>query len=416
MVRRKALEKSHGGLEKQLSSHLLQETKMKVKKMRPIEVSDPGYLENSPMNARLKKPPPPSSPIRNYMKPTRCSDAKKEKQQAKKSSNYMEASGLRKKSSFMGFYPKKKLNRATCSSTLKDSRFPATLELNHGGNEAEGTSKMKVCPYLYCSLNGHFRQPLPPIKSFLAAKRKAMIVNRVSSSVAGKKKDKETENELGKNPLNFFAEICDIDEISIHDGGNLKEHSQISSDEMDENMLSFLEFVELDRERGTGEESELPNEAETEKSALEAMDVDWKEEEETEVGVFPDDTKGSEITEEKQANDSTQITRKMRAEELEKDDAFNPRPPRFLPMAADPEAEQVDLRHQMMDDRKIAEEWMIDYALRRVISNLGSDRKRKVALLVEAFETVVPLAVCEEAFSHGGSSALPNARSIKACS
>src|SRR4051812_30965166 len=45
--------------------------------------------------------------------------------------------------------------------------------------------------------------------------------------------------------------------------------------------------------------------------------------------------------------------------------AFNPRAPNFLPVVPDPDAEKVDLRHQMTDDRKNAEEWMVDYALRR---------------------------------------------------
>lgn len=40
---------------------------------------------------------------------------------------------------------------------------------------------------------------------------------------------------------------------------------------------------------------------------------------------------------------------------------------------------------------KTAEEWMLDYALRQAVSKLAPARKRKVALLVEAFETVNPL-------------------------
>lgn len=33
---------------------------------------------------------------------------------------------------------------------------------------------MKVCPYTYCSLNGHHHAPLPPLKCFLSAKRRAL--------------------------------------------------------------------------------------------------------------------------------------------------------------------------------------------------------------------------------------------------
>ncbi|KAK6933876.1 Calmodulin-binding domain, plant [Dillenia turbinata] len=40
-----------------------------------------------------------------------------------------------------------------------------------------------------------------------------------------------------------------------------------------------------------------------------------------------------------------------------------------------------------MDDRKNAEEWMVDFALQRAVNKLATARKKKVALLVEAFET-----------------------------
>ncbi|KAK4424862.1 Calmodulin binding protein PICBP [Sesamum alatum] len=67
--------------------------------------------------------------------------------------------------------------RATCSSTLKDCKFPDYLSLNPGGTEAEGTSAVKVCPYTYCSLNGHKHAPVPPLKCFLSARRR-MIKNQ----------------------------------------------------------------------------------------------------------------------------------------------------------------------------------------------------------------------------------------------
>ncbi|KAA8517188.1 hypothetical protein F0562_017485 [Nyssa sinensis] len=76
---------------------------------------------------------------------------------------------------------------------------------------------------------------------------------------------------------------------------------------------------------------------------------------------------------------------------LEKVRRFNPRPPRYLPLERDPEAEKVDLRHQMMEERKKAEQWMLDYALQHIVTKLTPARKRRVSLLVEAFEAVVPL-------------------------
>lgn len=76
--------------------------------------------------------------------------------------------------------------------------------------------------------------------------------------------------------------------------------------------------------------------------------------------------------------------------ELEKVRQFNPRKPRYLQLEPDPEAEKVNLKHQTADERKRAEEWMLDYALQQAISQLAPTQKRKVGLLVTAFQTVVP--------------------------
>ncbi|XP_047043748.1 uncharacterized protein LOC124647950 [Lolium rigidum] len=81
--------------------------------------------------------------------------------------------------------------------------------------------------------------------------------------------------------------------------------------------------------------------------------------------------------------------RRRTPEEEEHMRGFNPRGPNFLPLELDPDSEKVDLKHQTAEDRKNAEEWMIDYALRRAVNNLGA-RKKKVELLVQAFETVLP--------------------------
>ncbi|XP_051138711.1 calmodulin binding protein PICBP-like [Andrographis paniculata] len=64
--------------------------------------------------------------------------------------------------------------------------------------------------------------------------------------------------------------------------------------------------------------------------------------------------------------------------------------PHHLPLSPDPEAEKVNLRPQTVDERKTAEEWMLDYALRQAVDQLAPTQKKKVALLVKAFETVVP--------------------------
>ncbi|CAH9102647.1 unnamed protein product [Cuscuta europaea] len=53
--------------------------------------------------------------------------------------------------------------------------------------------------------------------------------------------------------------------------------------------------------------------------------------------------------------------------------------------------EKVELRNQMIDERNKAEQWMLDYAVQNIVTKLTPARKRRVAMLVEAFEAVVPL-------------------------
>ncbi|KAK1428879.1 hypothetical protein QVD17_17719 [Tagetes erecta] len=76
--------------------------------------------------------------------------------------------------------------------------------------------------------------------------------------------------------------------------------------------------------------------------------------------------------------------------ELEKVKRFNPKKPRQLPVQTEPEAETVSLRRQVAGEKKNSDEWMLDYALQKVVSELAPTQKRKVALLVKAFETVAP--------------------------
>ncbi|XP_073278074.1 uncharacterized protein [Primulina huaijiensis] len=104
---------------------------------------------------------------------------------------------------------------------------------------------------------------------------------------------------------------------------------------------------------------------------------------------------------------------KRSIEESDEEGHFNPREPNFLPLEPKPEAEKVDLRHQELDEKKNAEEWMVDYALRQTVTKLSPSRKKKVELLVEAFEKVMPITKCELNQSH--SSAFDHTRPVQAC-
>lgn len=76
--------------------------------------------------------------------------------------------------------------------------------------------------------------------------------------------------------------------------------------------------------------------------------------------------------------------------ELEKVRKLNPSKPRPVQLETVPESEKVSLRHQTVEERRRAEEWMLDYALQQVVGELAPTQKKKVALLVKAFEAVVP--------------------------
>jgi hypothetical protein len=50
-----------------------------------------------------------------------------------------------------------------------------------------------------------------------------------------------------------------------------------------------------------------------------------------------------------------------------------------------------------VDGRRAAEEWMVDYALRKEVKRLARAQKRKVEMLVQAFESVLPtVAIASE--------------------
>lgn len=110
------------------------------------------------------------------------------------------------------------------------------------------------------------------------------------------------------------------------------------------------------------------------------------------------------------------INCKKPAIELEEEREFNPRDPNFLPVVPDPEAEKVDLKHQDIDDRKMAEEWMLDYALQQAVTNLTPARKRKVALLVEAFEKVLSIPKYDTHPIRNNAPSFSHSRPIQACS
>lgn len=627
--------------------------------------------------------PPETTP--NYMKPTACSDARKVSTRSTDSNCTRDGSNLRRNgtkrptssgsSNWVAKNPKFKTpvaktcspvilweivdaRRATCSSTLKDRKFPAYLELNHGGNESEGTSAIRVCPYTYCSLNGLHHAPIPPLKCFLSAKRANMRINLgcgLKTAGDGLNFDRKVgvEDDLGslrngvneKEDRDWFVEILSderdemakpedrreriqevvlqapIDddvcvgeseengsEANLVDGGfeldsggsivgleagngaalflgynyesppseieidyDGKSEKQIGHHEVvlesthkgdyigefsvneafqESNAQGFnsdgessgsvvnealqelndqgfdtdgeysgfvqswvlmecpvsvendqgfdsdgksgdsvqslvtiegsasvefpmeepeLVFDDMDQtlfKSNRNSDSNLPvshNVAERETSfdnlennlvegfschtesshGDEAKNVENQDNPAENIEISTILLPAKQCVDHRAGNAEDMITafsgakRKkamLEDDELEKEfikafnrvkrkktmqqsdelGTFNPREPNFLPLEPDPEAEKVDLRHQELNERRNTEEWMVDYALRQEVTKLGSARKRKVAILVEAFEKVLPVTRCELLLG-SASSAFDLAVPIQAC-
>eukprot|EP00258_Populus_trichocarpa_P043974 XP_024459993.1 calmodulin binding protein PICBP [Populus trichocarpa] len=500
--------------------------------------------------------------------------------------------------------PDSSIQKTTCSSAIKDSKFPNHLELQPGGSESEGNSIMKVCPYSYCSLHDHRHSDVPPLKRFVSMRRRLLKTQKsmksesrssrrakhsgiskkgtqtsqsascgdlavletahdkmaVSSSIGrkagqraesksahgGDEKDYRdvisvTENQtlpeeadegriasLNLNvfkgdsqlntakenastsvadervnkprslSLNRFVESTEIDnKVSSVSIGKPSQEETASCEEKNQDAVQDYRFLGADSEHDYTVDTGHRNPWEKQKpmglwnliyqhmaSGVAAEDgtrphlnKEAKEEEEEEntlpgmsksgsfqdfsstdhsigeeyhdersqkiqqyqcdaiklvqeafdrilseipdqptddLSVTSDTTSDKKIAENDHADNAFQkekaessvesksnqqtpkswsnlrkiLILKRFIKALEKVRNFSPQKPRNLNVEADPEAEKVHLRHQTMGERKNSEEWMLDHALQQVISTLAPAQKRKVALLVQAFEKV----------------------------
>ncbi|CAA6669012.1 unnamed protein product [Spirodela intermedia] len=179
--------------------------------------------------------------------------------------------------------------RGTCSSTMKHSKFPNRPDPKSRLSEAEKTSILQVCPFNYCSLNGHHHPPLPTLRRLVSGRRQLLknqsMKLRGLSSFKRRGSNKKKEVEMGEDGCedDFFVEIyvnCGegpavsaSDEVgekdsraseiwddvraSIDDSGSevtlnndFDPISVFSSEEMDV-LNDFLQFVECSEEAGT---------------------------------------------------------------------------------------------------------------------------------------------------------------------
>lgn len=496
------------------------------------------------------------------------------------------------------------VERATCSSTLKDSKFADSLQLHEGGSESEGISALKVCPFSYCSLHGHRHASAPPLKRLISIRRRMRQENRparreksfakakkgiqknlveeldkdfsleinagpetesngfsnyreedvkyskhlsLSETLVGEKPDSESNDkehdsvaskqedgdadsvlngseladELARTSPDEYVETTSNIEASFASQSELGNGQEVTNKEEKENLEpdhAFFQFPRRDSEPGStnnaaqrmqlkdqkyvrmwrlmykhavkGVAGEVENQpplegvAKTEqvgdaqilvessqtiqgssemdqdmpirsyqndavKLVQEAFDqillpeiqelssddrsvtsgissdheiseqgqVDAKE---RTVGAENTGSLKEEKTSSKAGDKPDQkaskswsnlkkiIVFKRFVKALEKMKKINRGTLRFLPLQPEPEAEKVKLRRQTSEERKNADEWMLDFALQKVISKLDPAQQRKVAMLVKAFETVLPLP------DHKSSSTL-NVDQVKAC-
>ncbi|XP_061340619.1 calmodulin binding protein PICBP-like [Gastrolobium bilobum] len=200
--------------------------------------------------------------------------------------------------------------------------------------------------------------------------------------------DEETvENSEGHK----ISETCDIDES--HEGSN----TSLENDDEGIRQENQIQWTDMPEESTIiVQDQELLEENQVKASKLHSTSSKGGEEQNTS----------------KNWQWATRCKRPMQDEEEMR--KINSRKPNFLPSVPDPEPEKVDLKHQMIDERKSAEEWMVDFALRQAVTKLAPAGKRKVALLVGAFETVMSMPKCETHIRND--SPFAHARPIQACS
>lgn len=235
-----------------------------------------------------------------------------------------------------------------------------------------------------------------------------------SQDIVDEKKILSAESQ--EHPLQAEYDSIDVAEnqtnLEKDEFTNLNVPSSMDSEEQSHLRMNRISLAES----GIGgvEKVEVEDSTQSDETETLAM-TDCKTIPEIESTALPSKNMSNQEVSSSSSNQKWGVRSKRAVNDEEELRNFNPREPNFLPIVPDPDAEKVDLKHQMMDERKNSEEWMVDYALRQAVTKLGPARKRKVALLVEAFETVIPVPKCETRIRHSSGAFAP-ARPIQACS
>lgn len=183
--------------------------------------------------------------------------------------------------------------KATCSSTIKQSRFNQHVQLQAGQTEAEKISLLKVCPYHHCSLHAHSHDP-PPHKEdhhhhhhhHSSHAEKQLLTPQISKkprslskskdkTTSGKKKAGITRNQMNSNEeasieqqvtlvqretvKAFYTEKGIVLETHLGSYNMKMDADQSISTDVDENTVSGSSALENTHFPGTDQSEMLDN-------------------------------------------------------------------------------------------------------------------------------------------------------------
>ncbi|KAL4571725.1 hypothetical protein LXL04_018490 [Taraxacum kok-saghyz] len=419
----------------------------RFQRKKPLEKSN----SKKRWSFRLSKRNPPwvslpddGSATKHHASPVEVSDeppARKPVLKVTRSGSLRSLKILRSKSKSSSTADNLHSNKATFSSILKDSKFPEQVEPPVGVKESEVNFPVgKLCPYQHCSLHGHHHHNEPPVKRFSFLKRRSSKdqkgVNPKTPATVDKPSNNKTEAKVTKKSSNlaskskksvkgvkegvdcsieFYSKtisdresssgLDDADRANIMfdvNGSNQQEVQNLKidddgakkSDSINGNRMSLWRLIQRHMA------SELDQQADKEEQSCN-VDDDVNQENESRKTfvikivreaiqkVLPEVPDHQSNTNSETEHQKLILLRRFLTE-LEKLKTFDPNKRKFLPFTPESEAETVSLRPQTVREKKTSDDWMLDYALQHVVSELSPTQKRKVALLVKAFESVAP--------------------------
>lgn len=347
--------------------------------------------------------------------------------------------------------------KATCSSTLKDSKIPL-VEVEPEERETEKISALRVCTYSYCSLHGHHNHSSTPTLKRLLSKRRRFsktqkgIKVRTQSGTNDLINDTNTrqlvgnEDSKGRKKGKNGKVVASDTKIKVNKGDESISEPVVYDDVAKENelrggkkkrmsmwylihkqMISGLAPIQENQGIEIQKSSSGNNEISIENKEMRNQDLEIRKNHATKMvreaiekillpevpDQFPDEmsicsnASQHELLEKQNPNEDAQgekarvkapkswsnfkklILLNKFVKELEKVKKIDPEKPAFLSVEQDEEGKKVSLRGKGLDTKKSAEEWMLDYALQQAVSELAPTQKRKVELLIKAYETMV---------------------------